>query len=121
MENIHFDDRECFVEDISNILQRGSADDIKIKVDNGEIYANKEILAARCEYFKLMFRNRFSEVENNVIDLSYLSKKVVERILSFIFSGKVNFDDMSLIDLMEMAKACDMLLLGTPSNKTFHN
>ena len=73
MENIHFDDRKCFVEDISNILQRGSANDIKIKVDNGEIYANKEILAARCEYFKLMFRNRFSEVENNVIDLSYLS------------------------------------------------
>ena len=51
------DDNEEFVDDILKMIQRGSLNDVKIRLSDGEIVANKDILMARSEYFKTMFNN----------------------------------------------------------------
>ena len=45
-----------FVSDMMKMLLDGSSNDVCIKLHDGEIKANKNVLAARCEYFAATFR-----------------------------------------------------------------
>ena len=74
------DGRDKFVEDILLLLRNGSFNDIRIILEDGEITANKDVLATRCEYFATMLSNnevKFIEGETNSVDFSYCSSKVV--------------------------------------------
>jgi len=107
-----FEDRKRFDEDILKMLERGSSNDVKIKLSDGEINANKDILIARSDYFATMFSNdKFIEGETNKVDMSHCSKAVMERIIKFLFIGVVAFHDLSLPQLLELSHNSDMMLL----------
>ena len=73
--------RDLFVEDILRMLERGSLNDVKIVLSDGEIFANKDILMARSEYFATMFSNKkFKEGETDSVDMSHCSKAIMEKI-----------------------------------------
>ena len=112
MEKYNFEDREQLVEDLLQILEQGSLNDVKIKLSDGEIIANKDILMARSDYFKTMFSNdKFKEGETNTVDMSHSSKVIMEKIIKFLFTGAVIFDDLSLAQLLELSQLSKMLLL----------
>ena len=112
MEKLVFKDRDMFVEDIVKILERGSLNDAKIKLSDGEIVANKDILMARSEYFATMFsNNKFVEGETSSVDMSYFRKAVMEKIINFLFSGEMTITQMALEQLLELTHATDMMLL----------
>ena len=112
MEEHSFVDRNQFTEDILKMLERGSTNDIKIKLRDGEIVANKDILMARSEYFATMLgNNKFVEGETGSVDMSHCSKLVMEKIIKFLFSGEVSFDQMSLAHHLELIHMTDMMLL----------
>ena len=112
MDKLVFKDRDMFVEDILKILERGSHNDAKIKLSDGEIVANKDILMARSEYFATMFsNNKFAEGETSSVDMSYFRKDVMEKIIKFLFSGEMTFVQMDLEQLLELTHASDMMLL----------
>ena len=112
MEENSFVDKKQFTEDILKMLERGSTNDVKIKLSDGEISANKDILMARSEYFATMLsNNKFVEGETNSVDMSHCSKVVMEKIIKFLFSGEVTFDQMSLGNLFELTHMADMMLL----------
>ena len=68
------------------MLERGSLNEVKIKLSDGEIVANKDILMARREYFATMFsNNKFIEEKTNSVDMSHCSKAVMERIVIYLF------------------------------------
>ena len=101
-----------FVEDIVKILERGSLNDAKIKLSDGEIVANRDILMARSEYFATMFsNNKFVEGETSSVDMSYFRKAVMEKIINFLFSGEMTITQMALEQLLELTHATDMMLL----------
>ena len=96
MENIKFKDRDMLAEDLLKMLEQGSLHDVRIKLSDGEIVANKDILMARSEYFATMFsNNKFIEGETNSVDMSHCSKAVMEKIIKLLFSGEVSFDKIS--------------------------
>ena len=67
-----------FVSDMMKMLLDGSSNDVCIKLHDGEIKANINVLAARCEYFAATFRwksNNNHDVEEIVI--SDCSKKIM--------------------------------------------
>ena len=67
---------------------------------------------ARSEYFATMFgNNKFVEGETNSVDMSHCSKAVMERIIKFLFSGTVTFEDLSLAQLLEVTHVSEMMLL----------
>ena len=112
MEEHSFVDRNQFTEDILKMLERGSTNDIKIKLRDGEIVANKDILMARSEYFATMLsHNMFVEGETGSVDMSHCSKLVMETIIKFLFSGEVTFDEMSLAHHLELIHMTDLMLL----------
>ena len=108
------EDRKQLAEDILKMLERGSLNDVKIKLSDGEIVANKDILIARSDYFATMFsNNRFIEGETGSVDMRHSSKAVMEKIIKFLFGGAVIFDDLSLAQLLELSRLSGMLLLWT--------
>ena len=112
MEEHSFVDRNQFTEDILKMLERGSTNDVEIKLRDGEIVANKDILMARSEYFATMLsNNKFVEGETGSVDMSHCSKLVMEKIIKFLFSGEVTFDQMSLAHHLELILMTDMMLL----------
>ena len=88
------------------MLEEGSPHDIKIKVSDGEVSANKDILMARSVYFKAMLSN----IEE--VDMSHCSKAVMAKIIKFLFSGRVTFDDLSMIQLNKLYVMSNMMLLS---------
>jgi len=108
------DGRDKFVEDILRLLKNGSFTDIRIILEDGEILANKDVLATRCEYFATMFSNnevKFIEGETNSVDLSYCSKVVMDKIIDYLFSGEMKFNDFNLEQLLSLMNMASLMLL----------
>ena len=112
-EEYDFDDRNKLAEDILKMLERGSPNDVKIKLSDGEILANKDILMARSEYFATMLsNNQFIEGETSAVDMTHCSKAVMGLIIKFLFSGTVKFSNLSLVQLLELSHMSKMMLLS---------
>lgn len=103
---------EKFVTDILKLLKGGSSNDVRIKLSDGEILANKDVLIVRSDYFATMLHdNKFVEGETNTVDMSHCSKLVMEKIVTYLFSGEISYNELTLAQLLELLNMSDMLLL----------
>ena len=83
-----FDLSDGLASDILKMFRDGSFNDVCIKLHDGEIKANKSVLAARSEYCAATFRwkaNANQDMEEIVIN--DCSMKIMNRIMEYIFSG----------------------------------
>ena len=121
MDNRHsFEDTMDLGEDLLKLLDQGSpnGNDAKIKLSDGEIVANKDILMVRSEYFATMFsNNKFIEGETGKVDMSHCSKAIMERIIKFLFSGRVTFNDLNFHQLLELSHMSEMMLISKFKDK----
>ena len=86
--------------------------DVKIKLCDGEVVANKDILMARSEYFQMMFSNNmFIEGETSSVDMSHSSKAIMEKIINYLICGQIRFTDISFTQVMELLDMSRMMLL----------
>ena len=100
---LKFDLSERFLSDMVKMIREGSYNDVCIKLHDGEIKANKSILAARCDYFDATFRwkdNNNQDMEEIVIN--DCSKKVMTRIIEYIFTGVLKAKDLNLLEFLEL-------------------
>ena len=110
---LSFEDKGLLGEDLLKMLEQGSLNDVKIKLRDGEIHANKDILMARSDYFATMFsNNKFIEGKNNSVDMNHCSVTVMNKIVRYLFSGAVTFDGLSLAQLLELSHISEMMLLS---------
>ena len=117
MEN-RFEDKDTLAKDLLKMLEKGSQHDVLIKLSDGVMNANKDILRARSDYFDTMFSNdNFVEGETNTVDMSHCSKAVMERIIKFLFSGIVTFKDISLAQFLELSYMSEMMLFDKLHDK----
>ena len=108
------DGREKFVEDILKHFKNGSFSDVRIILEDGEILANKDVLCSRCEYFATMFSNnkvKFIEGETNSVDMSHCSKDIMDKIINYLFSGEMKFNDLNLEQLLKLMNMASLMLL----------
>lgn len=78
--------------------------DVKIVASDGEILANKVILSVRSRYFRSVFSDNLVESRAGTVKMPY-SKAVLDKMIIYLYSGKMACDDMSLqslLDLMEL-------------------
>lgn len=106
---------EEFVSDIKQMLIKGTMNDVKIILEDGEIMANKDVLSARSDYFSTMFSNnsevQFIEGETNIINMHYCSKIVMNKIITYLFSGFTCLHDLTLIQLLQLMNIATMMML----------
>ena len=110
--------RDKLHDDLIRMMEQGSLNDVKIKLSDGEINANKDILMIRCEYFNTMFdTDKFLEGETNTVDMSHCSKAIMEKIIKFLFSGTIIFKGLSLIQWLGEDALKDHILRAEVSER----
>ena len=81
------DEREPVV---SNLKQALPAD-VRMKVSDGEVWANKALLSANSEYFSAMLdEEKFKEGQEGVGDLEKYSKEVATKLIHYFYSGEMS-------------------------------
>ena len=65
--------------------------DVKIKVSDGEVWANKALLCANSEYFSAMLDGeKFKEGKEGIGDLEKYTKVVVNKLIHYFYSGQMS-------------------------------
>ena len=90
--------------------------DARIKCRDGEISANKNVLAARSEYFEAKFRNQDMSGDNSDNTRDILEEdcgmKVMTRLVNCFFSGVLNLQNLRLLEMMELQNHAEMMFKG---------
>ena len=111
-EHFDADFKENFNQDMLAMLNKGSSNDVRIILSDGEITANKDVLAARCEYFAANLRwKEETKDDSDIIEITDCSKKVMERIIQYLFTGSIKFKDLGILQLLELFNQVRKLLL----------
>ena len=75
---------------VGNLIQALPAD-VKIKVSDGEVWANKALLSASSDYFSAMLDGeKFQEGQEGVGSLEMYSKEIVLKLLHYFYSGEMS-------------------------------
>ena len=105
-------DQEQFSKDVMKMLMNGTANDVTIVLKDGEMKANKDLLKVRCPYFETMFNNNnFVESQTNTVKMMNVEKQTMERVLKYLFSGKMNKLYPPPPNLLSKVKVLDLLRL----------
>ena len=93
--------------DLLKTLTNGEHNDVRIVLDDGELSANKCILAARSEYFAAMFNNKHQFTEVNGMVKFPCKKKVMERVLEYLYAEQLDdgltiIEDIEILDIFRM-------------------
>ena len=106
------DFREDFNQGMLRMLSQGTSNDVRIILSDGEITANKNVLASQCEYFAANIRwKEQTKDKSDHIEITDCSKEVMERIIKFLFTGSIKFKDFGLLKLLELVNQVRKLLL----------
>ncbi|XP_033223922.1 speckle-type POZ protein-like [Belonocnema kinseyi] len=82
-------------QDISKFLLNDQAfQDVTISVGKKTFCAHKAILSTRSEVFQAMFTNEMSEKSNSLVEIDDLSPEVIKSMLHFIYTDKVDYEDL---------------------------
>jgi BTB/POZ domain len=113
------DQKFSLVNNFELLLTDGLFSDLKIKTSDGKILnAHKSILAVRCPAFCEKFRTDMNQIDKAQVDFKEFDSNVVEKLLRFIYCGKIeNFEEIAsklifaaekfqLVQLKEMCMQC---------------
>ena len=91
------------IQDLLAHLEDPDYCDVKIVGNDGEIPANKTILGMRSQYFHAMFKpsSNFVESRSGSVKMPY-SETVIRKVVIYIYSGKMDCDDLVLGQLLEL-------------------
>ena len=77
------------IADLLKVLRQGSQNDVTIICMDGEIFANKDILCLRSEYFRVMFSCNMKETMNRVVNMKHTTKRAMKIVIEYIFTGRL--------------------------------
>uniref|UniRef100_A0A8D8J1I3 Protein roadkill n=1 Tax=Culex pipiens TaxID=7175 RepID=A0A8D8J1I3_CULPI len=114
------------IEDLASLLESKKYGDVSIKVGNRKILAHKNILAARSSVFAAMFEHKMQEKITNVVSIGDIKLVVLEEMLRYIYTDKVNnLDTLSYqlytaadkYDIPALKSLCRIAILGNLSTE----
>ena len=86
---------------------------IKTTKDNQELVSSKFILSARSKYFEAMFNGQNFKESTGMVEMP-CTQPVMEKVIHFLYSGEVNYDNMTGIELLEYLDILRHLMLDRP-------
>ena len=85
--NIVIDDRDQVLSNMKKLFP----DDVKIKVADGEVWANKALLSTSSDYFSAMLdAAKFKEGQEGTGGLKKYNKEVVSVVINYFHSGMMS-------------------------------
>ena len=110
--SLQLNNTESLIKDFVSHLQDPEFCDVKIICSDGEIPANKSILGIRSQYFRSMFsnNNNFVESQAGSVKMPH-TKAVMEKVVLYICSGKMDCDDLDLGKMLDLLALLDLMNL----------
>ena len=85
--------------------------DVKIILDDGEVHVNKFLMSVGSEYFSAMFNDKCKFEESDGTVKIACKKIVMERLVQLVYGGDLEVEDLSLLELVELADMLRMTLM----------
>lgn len=78
--------------DFEKLLSDEKFSDVKLIIGDKELNVHKNVLAARSRVFAAMFDHPMKEQQENKVEIEDIDYDVMQQILHFIYTGKVNVE-----------------------------
>jgi RCC1 and BTB domain-containing protein len=92
-------------ESISGLFNDSKESDFKFKVNGKYIFVHKLLLKTRCEHFRNMFSNNWSENKTNEIEITDYSYDVYYAFLKYVYTDSVDIKPEEAIELLDLANS----------------
>nr|XP_018671835.1 kelch-like protein 12 isoform X1 [Ciona intestinalis] len=89
--------------------QDGRFNDIIIRIGEKNIPANKMVLSCYSKYFDTMFNTEMEEKYKDVVELQAVDAESVEKLVDFMYTGKININTNNVCDLLAVSDFLQML------------
>nr|XP_026693061.1 kelch-like protein 12 isoform X4 [Ciona intestinalis] len=89
--------------------QDGCFNDIIIRVGEKNIPANKMVLSCYSKYFNTMFKSEMKEKYKDVVDVHGVDAESVEKLVDFMYTGKININTNNVCDLLAVSDFLQIL------------
>ena len=83
-------------------MAKDLVNDVKIKLCDGEIVANKDKLMAILPDEMMLSNSMIIEGETSSVDKSHSSNDNMEKIINYLICGQIKFTDISFTQVMEL-------------------
>merc|ERR1719309_515791 len=94
--------------DLLGLLEEGDYSDVLIQCEGRHFKCHKAILSSRSPVFRAMFQHKsMLEQQKNAVDIQDLSAATVERMLKYVYSGRMDMMD-DMCDLLAAADKYDL-------------
>ena len=97
------------MKDLNEFRKEGTLCDITLNIRGVRMPAHRNVLAASSLYFRALFSSDMKEREESAVTIEELEPKVMEEILSYMYSGAVELNEINAFDL---AVAADYMILS---------
>ncbi|XP_045176290.2 uncharacterized protein LOC123536868 [Mercenaria mercenaria] len=99
------DHHRDILEYLNEERKKQSLCDIKLVASGTVVHAHKSVLAAECEYFRILFHCQFSDSNKHEIDLTATVDNAddLEKVINFIYTCEIEITEQNLPELVRIA------------------
>lgn len=97
--------------DLEKLLDNSDNSDVTINVGEQKLHAHKIILTARSPVFAAMFQHDMLESSTNQIDIEDIDYDTMKRVLRFVYTGKIEYNDKYAKSLIGAAEKYNLQIL----------
>lgn len=77
-------------DDFERLMETGEFSDVLVIVGHTDFHVHRNILAARSRVFSAMFQHEMTERNNGIARITDIDAEVMQEVLRFVYTGKVN-------------------------------
>ncbi|XP_003425054.1 TD and POZ domain-containing protein 5-like [Nasonia vitripennis] len=96
-------EKSLMQDDLENLLKLKKFSNVNIIVGNKKFRAHKNILSVRSPVFSAMFEANMRESIENVVEVNDSSPEIMNELLRFIYTDRVNLEAVPIMDLLTAA------------------
>lgn len=84
-------------QDLAQLINNKKSSDVIFKFGEKELYAHRNILAARSSYFEAMFEHDTIESQYSAVEVTDISSGVFREMLTFLYVGRASYDSEQIL------------------------
>jgi len=89
---------------LKTLLKDTQFSDVSFQVGNCTLTAHRNILSARCDYFRAMFQNGMKEAGQQIINIKNIDADTFRQVLEFLYVGRIQVDSSNIVSLASAAQ-----------------
>ncbi|XP_043461516.1 RCC1 and BTB domain-containing protein 1-like isoform X1 [Leptopilina heterotoma] len=102
---LNADEDSGILECLKQAFDDPATSDLTIQVQGKSIHVHKSVLKIRCQYFRSMFQEHWTENNQNTLEHDQFSYEVYRSFLKYLYTDEVDLPAENALELLELANA----------------